>query len=158
MHNPQWAFAPLSGEGAKLFGGRFNIEGEAALYTSLDVKTAFMEASDAGATPGLVSPLTLVSYQVNIIKCINLTRYKAFFDIAWELQGDRFLANKCAMPVTWQVFKKAKTLGAEALIVPSYANAEGINMVLINWSSRTVEIHDPDLRLKAVYGEKLHII
>ncbi|MFV0302812.1 MAG: RES family NAD+ phosphorylase [Paracoccus sp. (in: a-proteobacteria)] len=33
-HNPRWSFEPLSGEGARRHGGRFNPPGVPALYLS----------------------------------------------------------------------------------------------------------------------------
>jgi RES domain-containing protein len=43
-HHPGWAYQPTSGEGAERHGGRFNRKGLGALYTSLDINTAWMEA------------------------------------------------------------------------------------------------------------------
>ena len=62
-HNPQWSWSPISGEGAKRFGGRFNRPGVAALYTSLSPVTALREASPLGRP---FQPLTLCSYDVDI--------------------------------------------------------------------------------------------
>ena len=46
-HNPRWAFAPDSGQGAAFAGGRFNSVGMPALYTSLRFETAWLEAQQA---------------------------------------------------------------------------------------------------------------
>jgi RES domain-containing protein len=51
-----WAFDPLSGEGAKRHGGRFNRPNTLALYTSLDYTTAWMEAQQS--FPFKPQPLT----------------------------------------------------------------------------------------------------
>ena len=47
-HNPQWSWTPLSGEGARRHGGRFNRRGVPALYTSLAPLTAIREALPLG--------------------------------------------------------------------------------------------------------------
>ncbi len=49
IHDPGWAWAPGSGEGAKLHGGRFNLPGVEALYTSLRPETAWLEAQQGFA-------------------------------------------------------------------------------------------------------------
>jgi RES domain-containing protein len=46
--NPIRASDPLSGEGARLHGGRFNAKGRPALYTSLSVMTAVRESNQIG--------------------------------------------------------------------------------------------------------------
>ena len=62
-HDPAWSFAPLSGQGAAMVGGRFNCRGQAALYLSLDVMTSIAEC-----TQGLLNrlqPLTMCEYDVD---------------------------------------------------------------------------------------------
>lgn len=61
-HNPQWSWKPLSGEGARRFGGRFNRRGTPALYTSLSPLTAIREAEPLGRP---MQPLTICAYEVD---------------------------------------------------------------------------------------------
>ncbi len=58
-----WAFAPLLGNGAKRYGGRFNRAKSPALYTSLDITTAWMEAQQG--FPFKAQPMTIVAYEVD---------------------------------------------------------------------------------------------
>jgi RES domain-containing protein len=60
--NPIYAREPLSGKGARRYGGRFNPKGMAALYCSLSIMTAVREANQAGS----LQPTTLVSYDAEI--------------------------------------------------------------------------------------------
>ena len=62
-HNPRWSFAPMSGRGAALYGGRFNPVGMEALYTSLQVETAWREAQQGFAFKA--QPLTICAYRVD---------------------------------------------------------------------------------------------
>ena len=62
-HNPQWSWTPLSGEGARRHGGRFNRRGLPALYTSLSPLTAIREAQPLGRP---MQPLTLWAYVVDV--------------------------------------------------------------------------------------------
>ena len=42
-HDPRWSFKPLSGDGAALYGGRYNRKGVPELYLALDAITAVRE-------------------------------------------------------------------------------------------------------------------
>ncbi len=70
-HHPRWAFAPASGEGAARHGGRFNPRGTPALYTSLDPRTAWMEAQQG--LPFKAQPMTLVGYRIGCERIVDLT-------------------------------------------------------------------------------------
>ena len=60
--NPVYAREPLSGQGAALYGGRFNPKGTPALYASQSVMTALREANRVGN----LQPTTLISYDAEI--------------------------------------------------------------------------------------------
>ncbi len=62
-HNPQWAWDPLSGEGARRHGGRFNRRNLPALYTSLLPLTAIREAEPLGRP---MQPLILCAYEADV--------------------------------------------------------------------------------------------
>jgi RES domain-containing protein len=60
--NPIYAREPLSGEGARRYGGRFNSKGTPALYCSLSIMTAVREANQVGT----LQPTTLVAYEAEL--------------------------------------------------------------------------------------------
>ena len=79
-HNPQWSWAPLSGEGARRYGGRFNRRGVPALYTSFSPLTAMREAQLLGRP---MQPLTLCAYEVDIepiVDTLDEDRCRALVD------------------------------------------------------------------------------
>lgn len=44
VHGPKWGYAPTSGAGAGTHGGRANRPGVNALYLSLELETALVQA------------------------------------------------------------------------------------------------------------------
>ena len=61
-HDPRWSWPPVSGEGARLNGGRFNRLGVPAFYTSLSPVTALREASPLRQP---MQPVLLCAYEVD---------------------------------------------------------------------------------------------
>ncbi len=70
-HNPRWAWAPDSGNGAAAVGGRCNPVGMPALYTSFRFQTAWLEAQQAFMFKP--QPLTLCAYEVDCEDVLDLT-------------------------------------------------------------------------------------
>ncbi len=154
-HDPRWSWQPLSGRGAAISGGRFNVRGQEALYLSLSPITALAECTQGFAARML--PLTLVEYDIDCADIIVLT------DPAMrEAEGVAFEDMACA----WLTFQRAgkvapsqavaKTLvkkGWSGAIVPSFLPgiAEGSsNLVLWRWGDRVlnkVAVFDPENRL-----------
>jgi RES domain-containing protein len=57
---PQWAFAPLSGDGAARFGGRWNPVGAATIYAARELSTAWAEYNQGFVQhPALIAQLEL---------------------------------------------------------------------------------------------------
>ena len=61
-HNPRWSWSPLSGDGARRHGGRFNRRGLPALNASLSSLTAIREAQSLGRP---MQRLVLCAYDVD---------------------------------------------------------------------------------------------
>src|SRR5262249_28666030 len=122
-HDPRWAFSPLSGEGAKSTGGRFNPKGVAALYLASTPEGVIFEATHG--FPYRFEPLTIVSYDVDIEDIIDLTTEEgrraadvelADMECAWML--DRANGRE---PVSWRMAKRLRKTAA-GILVPSFAN------------------------------------
>jgi RES domain-containing protein len=130
-HNPRWAFAPGSGEGAARFGGRFNPKGVPALYTSLRLETAWLEAQQGFAFKA--QPMTMVSYEVDCADVADLTdpAFRSELGCAWEDLASR----KLPVP-SWQVAERLRAEGHAAAVVPSFAaraRVDDVNLVFWRW-------------------------
>jgi RES domain-containing protein len=154
-HNPQWSWTPLSGEGARLHGGRFNRKGVPALYLSLDWDTAIVEASQGFSYR--IPPLTIVSYGLDCENLVDLTDPAELTRVggrdddlgcAWKL-----LAETGKAVPSWDLSDRLRANRASGIIVPSFATGaspNGRNIVLWLWADdlpHKVAIFDPDKRL-----------
>lgn len=154
-HHPKWAFTPQSGDGAKKFGGRFNRPGCAALYTSLDLTTAWMEAQQG--FPFKPQPMTVVAYRVDCSDIADLhdpdvQRCLAYvgadLGCAWE---DMALQNH--EPPTWRLADSLQAQGIAGILVQSFApgcTEASRNLVLWQWSNvwpHAIQIIDDHNRL-----------
>ena len=153
--NPIRAHTPLSGEGARRFGGRFNPLGTPALYLAFAPMTAIREANQAGA----LQPTTIVQYEA---------QFESLFDARdpAALAGYGLTPDDIARD-DWRNVMHARGIapgqdlalqliadGYAGLVAPSYAQgaaADEFNLVLWVWGDM------PDARLTVIDVEgRLH--
>ena len=156
-HNPEWSWTPLSGEGARRHGGRFNRRGVPALYTSLSPLTAIREAQPLGRP---MQPLTLCAYEVDAAPV---------FDAQDEERRRELGVNDSDLACpTWEAEMLAGEIPAsqalgDRLIASEYAGirvrsfaagtgADALNLVLWRWGPERpnrIVIIDDEGRLSA---------
>ena len=154
-HDPRWSWTPLSGRGAALGGGRFNLRGQPALYLSLTPMTAVREAS-AGFAHRL-EPLLLCTYAVDCEDIVDLRDAAGHAEYgiartdlacAWALD----LAEG-RQPGSHGVVRRLLDRGAAGLLAPSFARGAAPhdhNLVLWRWGRNLphrVDVHDPSGRM-----------
>ena len=152
-HNPQWSWPPLSGEGSRRHGGRFNRRGIPALYTSIGPLTAIREAQPLGRP---MQPLTLCAYEVDadpVFDTLDPEHCRALnvseSDLACPTWEAEMLAG--TVPASQTLADRLIVAGYVGMRVRSFAagtNADDLNLVLWRWSaagpSRVVLIDDDD--------------
>ena len=154
-HNPLWAFAPVSGQGAAIAGGRFNPVGVPALYTALRFETAWLEAQQA--FPFKAQPMTLCAYEVDCEDVLDLTDTAVMAangitaaDLACPWKD---LSTRGIKPPSWALAERLAADGTAGVVVPSFAKgavAADINVVFWNWAPvppHQVRVIDDDQRL-----------
>ena len=154
-HDPKWAFSPLSGDGARIKGGRFNPVGIPALYLSLTLEGMFIEMGHGFAHR--FDPLTICSYDIDLDGVVDLRTARARKSVgveyddmacAWKLD----LANG-REPPSWGIAKRLIAARAAGILVPSFAVGarRGMhNRVVWQWGDdlpHRVVVHDPGSRL-----------
>lgn len=154
-HNPRWAWAPNSGNGAAAVGGRCNPVGMPALYTSFRFQTAWLEAQQAFMFKP--QPLTLCAYEVDCEDVLDLTDRAtlAACDVVPSDLGAPWedMVLRGVTPPTWRLATRLFGSGAAAIIVPSFAagaTAADINVVFWDWAPHPphqVRVIDDDGRL-----------
>lgn len=138
-HNPRWAWAPESGEGAGLHGGRFNPAGVEALYLSLSFETAWAEAQQA--FPLKPQPLTLCAYEVDCARVVDL-RDSSVRDTALTTMTDlgcgwEDLLGRSMIPPTHVLAARLIGDGVAGILTPSFAPGAppgASNLVAWRWS------------------------
>jgi len=154
-HDPRWAYQPLSGEGAALRGGRFNVKGQAALYLSLSILGAVKEVNQ-----GLVrriDPCILCAYDIDCENIVDLRGARGRKEHGATLADMRcawiILRAEGHDPPSWALARRLAAGGHAGMLVPSFAPGAGAddhNLVLWRWSDappHRVSVHDPGGRL-----------
>lgn len=140
-HHPRWAYLPSSGQGAAVYGGRFNPKGMEALYTTRRLETAWLEAQQG--FPFKAQPMTVCTYEVDCEDVLDLTDAAgrdplgitaADLSCPWE----RITSNG-QVPPSWSLAQRLVADGVAAILVPSFAPGAGpadANAVFWRWSDR----------------------
>jgi RES domain-containing protein len=135
--NPIHARIPLSGEGARRYGGRFNPKGMPALYTAQSVMTAIREANQIGT----LQPTTLVACEADIGPIFDGTDPGALAAQGLDpaaLAADDWRARMLAdgKAPTQALAERLKASGFAGMQVRSFAKgatAADLNLVLWAW-------------------------
>ena len=154
-HDPRWAWAPTSGDGAAAKGGRFNPAGVSALYLALSVEGMFLEMGHGFGHR--FDPLTICSYAVDADDLVDLRS-----EAGRSAEGIDLAAMGCAWayerangrkPPSWSIAETLIANGVAGILTPSFANRARpsmANLVLWRWGQtlpHMVQVHDPEGRL-----------
>lgn len=140
-HNPRWSWPPVSGEGARLHGGRFNRIGVAALYTSLSPVTALREAGTLGHP---LQPLLLCAYEIDAEPVFDSLDSRArdihaVTDADVGCPGWEWDMHRGSVPASQALADRLIAAGYVGMRVWSFApgsDAQDLNLVLWHWGDR----------------------
>ena len=139
-HKPRRSWSPLSGEGARRRGGRFNRIDVPALYMSLAPLTAIREASPIGRP----QPITLCAYEIDAEPIFDAVSSRtrmahAVTDLELDAPGWRLEMLSGAIPASQALADRLIAAGFVGMRVRSFAAGAGpddVNLVLWRWSDR----------------------
>lgn len=147
---PRWSFAPLSGEGATGFGGRWNPPGAPTIYAARELSTAWAEHNQGFVQhPATIARLELTGADLaDLTDADTLERLDIPADIhAYEW---RAMLDAGAEPATYAIRRKLLEDGRHGIVYPSFMSPGGTCVALWRWNAAAaprLEVVDPEERL-----------
>jgi RES domain-containing protein len=133
---PRWAHAPLSGDGAARFGGRWNPVGAATIYAARELSTAWAEYNQGFVQhPALIAQLRLdgarladltspeVLSGLGVDETIHRCEWRA------DLDAGR-------IPATHLLAERLLDDGRDGVIYPSFMSPGGTCVALWRWNGK----------------------
>lgn len=147
---PRWAYAPLSGEGAARFGGRWNPAGAPTIYAARELSTAWAEYNQGFVQhPALIAQLELSGARLadltEAAMLDNLAIDQKIHRCEWRADLDHG-----RVPATHTIRERLLTEGFDGVIYPSFMSPGGTCVALWRWNGRgqpSLRVVDPDGRL-----------
>lgn len=147
---PRWAFAPLSGDGAAQFGGRWNPVGAPAIYAARELSTAWAEYNQ-----GFVQhPALIVRLELSGARLADLTDPKVLAEHGLDMSIHdcewRQIIDVGDEPPTHALRERLMAHGIDGIVYPSFMSKGGTCVALWRWNGPEgprLEIVDPEGRL-----------
>ena len=147
---PRWAHAPVSGEGAGRFGGRWNPVGAPTIYAARELSTAWAEYNQGFVQhPALIARLGLRGAKLaDLTEDAVLRRLGLPLDI--HLCEWRAALDNDEVPETHLARARLLTEGFHGVVYPSFMSPGGTCVALWRWNepdAPRLDVIDPDGRL-----------
>lgn len=147
---PRWAHAPLSGDGASRFGGRWNPVGAPTIYAARELSTAWAEYNQGFVQhPALIAQLELKQARLaDLTDTVQLVGFDVDENIhrcEW-----RYIVDRGEVPKTYRLRERLLTKGFDGVIYPSFMSPGGTCVALWRWNTTDaprLDVVDPDGRL-----------
>lgn len=147
---PRWSYAPLSGDGAARFGGRWNPVGAPTIYAALEMSTAWAEYNQGFVQhPALIARLQLTEARIADLTD-GPTLSALGVDRSILVEDWRDIVDRGGVPQAHLLRERLLADGVEAAIFPSFMSPGGGCIAIWRWNGpggAQLSVIDPDGRL-----------